>query len=251
MRNIKLVVAYDGTAYHGFQRQDNALTVQQVLEEAIGTIMNEPVKITGAARTDAKVHAFGQVVNFKTTAKIPLTNIPRAVQSRLPDDITIKTAEQVNNDFHARYSAHSKKYRYQIYQAKPSDPFLRNFTWHIRQGLDIEAMDQAARLIEGRHDFSAFRASGSAPVNPVRTMFFSRVTCQERIIVYEVWGTGFLYHMVRNIVGTLVDIGMKRITLPQFQNILISRQRALAGITAPPQGLFLQEVLYEFLDIDK
>lgn len=250
MRNIKLVVAYDGTAYHGFQRQDNALTVQQVLEQALSQIMKQPTKLTGAARTDAKVHALGQVVNFKTESTIPLVNIPRAIQSRLPEDITIQAAEQVQEDFHARYSAHSKKYRYQIYQSQQSDPFLRNYTWHIRQELDIDTMNQAARLIEGTRDYSAFRASGSTSVNPVRTMFSSKVTCQDRLIVYEVWGTGFLYHMVRNIVGTLIDVGLQRITIQQFQNILSSRQRSQAGITAPPQGLFLQEVLYEFLDID-
>ncbi|MDF2875649.1 MAG: truA [Sporomusa sp.] len=246
MRNIKLILAYDGTAYHGYQRQANAaLTIQQLVEERLGKLFEHPVKLNGAARTDAGVHAYGQVVNFFTTGTIPVERIAMATKGLLPADIVIVGASEEPAAFHARRSAQSKIYRYRILNTRPPNPFERNYTWHCIAKLDTALMHQAAQVVVGTHDFSAFRATGGAPVSPVRTIMSA--SCQEMgnsIIEFEFWGTGFLYHMVRNLVGTLVKVGQHRVTPEGFAAILAGRDRRAAGMTAPAQGLFLIEVKY-------
>lgn len=244
MRNIKLVVAYDGTNYHGFQRQTNAVTVQEVLEEQLSKIFGHGIKLTGAGRTDTGVHALGQVVNFMTSGRIPVDKIPLAGKGVLPADIVVRSAEIVGDRFHARKSALSKIYRYQIYQDRVCNPFFRNYAWQVNQPLDIGAMHQAAQNILGTHDFSAFRAAGGEAINPVRTILMACCRQNGSRIEFTFWGTGFLYHMVRNLVGTLIDVGLKRITANDFAVILAGRDRKAAGITAPPQGLYLKEVFY-------
>ncbi|EAX47606.1 tRNA pseudouridine synthase A [Thermosinus carboxydivorans Nor1] len=243
-RYLKLTVAYDGTAYHGFQRQANAITVQQVLEERLATIFGHPLKVTGAARTDAGVHAYGQVVGFATSGTIPAANIVRAAKSVLPPDIVVVKAEEVSADFHARFSARSKIYLYRIYNAAVADPFRRNYAWHVTQPLDEAAMDTAVQTVVGTHDFSAFRAAGGPPVSPVRTIYEAGCTREGDMLEFRFWGNGFLYHMVRNLVGTLVDVGLGRLTRDGFTRILAGRDRTRAGITAPPQGLYLKEIFY-------
>ncbi|VBB04869.1 trna pseudouridine synthase [Lucifera butyrica] len=244
MKNLKLILAYDGTAYHGFQRQANALTVQQVVEERLARIFGHKITLTGAARTDAGVHAYGQVVNFYTGGSIPVERIPAAAQGLLPRDIVVCSAEEVDADFHARYNAKSKIYQYKIYTGPIADPFLRNYAWHITRPLCVDTMDRVVSQVKGTHDFSAFRAAGSAPVNPVRTILDAACRNNGSMIEIMFWGTGFLYHMVRNLVGTLIDVGTGKITVDDFAAILAAKDRNAAGMTAPPQGLFLQRIFY-------
>ncbi|MBP2655365.1 MAG: truA [Firmicutes bacterium] len=243
-RKLKLTVAYDGSRYHGFQRQANAVTIQEVLEEQLAKIFGHRLKLNGAARTDSGVHAYNQVITFNTEGKIPVGKVPLAAKSALPDDIVVTRAEEVSCDFHARYSARSKIYLYQIYVSKLPDPFRRNYAWHLPKMPDVAAMHKAAQRIVGEHDFSSFRASGGHLINPVRTILATGCHQDAEKIEFIFHGTGFLYHMVRNLVGTLVDVGWGRLTDSDFAAILAGRDRSLAGITAPPQGLYLKEVFY-------
>lgn len=243
-RNIKLTVAYDGSAYHGFQRQANALSIQEVLEERLAKILGHPLKMTGAGRTDSGVHAYGQVVNFYTTGTIPSERIPAAGKGLLPNDIVIVKAEEVAPEFHARYSAKSKIYIYRVLTGRAADPFTRNFAWHIPQALNTSAMHEAARIILGEHDFSAFRAAGGPPVSPIREIFDASCRQNGREIEFLFWGNGFLYHMVRNLVGTLINVGLGKLSAEGFRGVLAGCDRTKAGITAPPQGLYLKEVIY-------
>lgn len=245
MRNIKLVLAYDGSAYHGFQRQANAMTIQQIVEERLPKIFGHPLTINGAGRTDAGVHAYGQVINFFTKGSIPTERIPLAARSLLPPDIVVVAAAEVGPEFHARHSAQSKIYRYRLLNARIANPFEHNYAWHFFQTLTVPLMQEAAQVIVGTHDFSAFRASGGAPRSPVRTILSANCRQQgEAIIEFEFWGTGFLYHMVRNLVGTLIKVGQRLLTPQDFAGILKGRDRHAAGITAPAQGLYLMEVKY-------
>ena len=244
MRNIKLTVSYEGTAYNGFQRQLNGIGIQQVLEGRLAKLFGHELKMNGAGRTDTGVHAYGQVVSFKTNGTIPIDRIMIASRCLLPHDIVITQAEEVNEDFHAQYSAISKIYVYKIYPQETPNPFLRNYAWHIRRKLDVAAMEQAAQVIVGTHDFSAFRAAGSAANNPVRTIMKTACQFNDNILELSFWGTGFLYHMVRNLTGTLVEVGLGCRSREDFKNILESRNRKKAGITAPAHGLYLKEVKY-------
>ncbi|MDR3564664.1 MAG: tRNA pseudouridine(38-40) synthase TruA [Negativicutes bacterium] len=247
-RNLKLTIAYDGTAYHGFQRQANALAVQEVLEERLAKIFGHPLKMAGAARTDTGVHAYGQVVSFVTAGSIPVDRIPAASRGVLPDDIVIVAAEEVPRVFHARTAAKSKIYCYRIHTSPTPDPLLRNYAWHLLQTPDVAAMNTAVRHIVGTHDFSAFRAAGGAAKSPVRTMIAASCQQEGQILECRFWGNGFLYHMVRNLVGTLVEVGLGRMTDEEFDAVLVGRDRHKAGVTAPPQGLYLKEVFYKDID---
>lgn len=244
LRNIKLTVAYEGTAYHGFQRQNNAISIQQVLEERLAKLFGHDLKIAGSGRTDAGVHAYGQVVTFKTSGKIPTASIPIASRSLLPYDIVVTKAEDVPKDFHAQFSARSKIYVYRVYSHSVPDPFLRNLVWMIPRKLDVPAIQEAMETIVGTHDFSAFRASGGAPTSPIRTIMTAQCQVQDRILELSFWGDGFLYHMVRNLTGTLMEIGLGKLAVTDMKRILDGRDRKKAGITAPAQGLYLQEVFY-------
>jgi len=244
-RNIKLTIAYDGTAYHGFQRQSNAITVQQILEDKLARIFQSPITVNGSARTDTGVHAYGQVVNFLTAGTIPAERIAVASRGLLPRDIVILAAEDVELDFHARISATGKLYVYRIHRSALADPFLRNYAWHITSPLDVAAMQEAAQVIIGTHDFSAFRGANiTQVVSPVRTIFKAEMSQDRDRLEFRVWGNGFLYHMVRNLVGTLVDIGRGRRSGSDMGILLAGKDRSKAGMTAPAQGLYLQEVFY-------
>jgi tRNA pseudouridine38-40 synthase len=245
MRNIKLILAYDGTHYHGFQRQANAMTVQQMVEERLAGLFGQPLRLSGSARTDTGVHAYGQVVNFYTEGSIPVARIPLAARGLLPPDIVVVGASEEPHEFHARRSAKGKIYRYRLLNTRLANPFERNYAWQLAAPLDVEIMHQAVQAIVGTHDFSAFRAAGGAPVSPVRTVMAAGCRyAGPASIELEFWGTGFLYHMVRNLVGTLVEVGQHRMTPAGFAAILAGGDRKAAGITAPPQGLYLMEVKY-------
>lgn len=244
-RNIKLTISYDGTKYHGFQYQNPPVTaVQNVLESVLEKVFGDTIEMAASGRTDAGVHAYGQVVNFFTDGRIPVDKIPMASNSLLPDDIVVLKAEEVDRDFSARHSAKSKKYIYKVYNSPLPDPFLRNFAWHIKKQLDTAAMMECLKLLEGTHDFSAFKASGGPDVSPVRTIYEALLLQEGNIIELSFFANGFLYHMVRNMVGTLVNVGLGRTSINRFKEIMEGLDRTKAGATAPAQGLYLYEVNY-------
>ena len=245
-KNIKLILAYDGGRYHGWQRQRNKLTIQGVIEEKIQMMVEEPIKLIASGRTDAGVHAFNQACNFFTTSKIGPEAIKKGLNSLLPDDIFVKDAEYVPLEFHARYSVRSKTYEYRILNREYPDVFLRNYLWHIRMPLDKEKMAKCLPFLVGRHDFSCFRSSGSGDTNAVRSIM--RVELhgpEDGHLRFVIEADGFLRHMVRNIVGTVIEVGLSKISIDTFREILESRDRRLAGKMAPPQGLYLMEVRYD------
>ena len=243
-RNIKLTIAYDGTAYHGFQWQSNAVSIQNVLEDRLALIFGHSIRIIGAARTDAGVHAYGQVVNFTASGSIPTARIPLAARKVLPKDIIVQSAQDVPDTFHARFDAQSKIYLYRINDSGEAHPWLRNLVWQVRESLNVAAMNEAVQTIIGTHDFSAFKSSGSSARDPVRTILQAACRRNGSNIECEFHGTGFLYHMVRNLMGTLVEIGTGRRQIDEMRTILIGRKREYAGHIAPPQGLYLFKVLY-------
>jgi len=244
-RNIRLTLAYDGTGYHGWQRQKNGITVQEALEDNLKIILGEPIIVIGSGRTDAGVHALHQVCNFKTVSDIAPESLCRAMNSLLKDDIYIHKAEYVPPEFHSRYSVKSKVYEYRIWNRKDENIFLRHYTWHVRKGLEMEKIRECLSILAGRHDFSAFRSTGSGNLNPVREMIRTDVSSDEQGIVTLVFeADGFLRHMVRNIVGTVVDVGTGRTGIDEFAAIFSSLDRKNAGVKSPPQGLFLTMVNY-------
>lgn len=245
MRNIKLILSYDGTNYSGFQRQKNAFTIQELLENALGRILQEEIKVIPSGRTDAGVHARGQVVNFRTTSTISTERLPYAVNSCLPSDIVVLETSEVPLTFHAGHDALSKCYRYTIDCGKFADPFWRYFSWHPPHKLDQKLLVEAGGYFVGVHDFTSFRAAGSAVKTSVRNIInlewdFSN----ERLWHLFIEGNGFLYNMVRIIVGTLAEVGRGKIMPGKVQEILLAKNRKLAGPTAPAKGLFLWEVKY-------
>lgn len=244
MRNIKLVIAYLGTAYHGFQKQPDGETVQNILENFLEKVCGEKVFTFGSGRTDAGVHALKQVVNFKTNGIIPCANLLRAAKSMLPKDIVILNAEETTENFHARYSAINKEYEYRIFTGKTSDPFLSDRAWQITEDLDFEAMQKGAKLFLGEHNFSNFRNMGSENGNPIRKIIKSELRKENENIYFNIAGNGFLYHMVRNIMGALVQIGLKKITLSDLQNIIENPNEKAVVSPAPPWGLYLKDVEY-------
>ena len=245
MRNIRLLLEYDGTAYHGWQRQKNALTLQEVLETALAKLTGEVIQVHGSGRTDAGVHALGQVANFHTAGHIPLKAFYAGLNSLLPRDLAVLDAAEVPPDFHARKSALSKTYEYRILNRKEPSPLNRRYAWLIRQTLNLEAMAQAAAALPGEHDFSAFKASGGAPSHAVRRVLSAAWHRGDAgHLRFSITANGFLRGMVRSLVGTMVEIGLGKRPLEDLAALLQSGDRAAAGPTAPAQGLFLVEVIY-------
>lgn len=242
-RNVKLTIEYDGTSYHGWQRQANASTVQQALEEGIARVVGHAVNLCGSGRTDAGVHALGQVANFHTSSAISAEQLPHAINANVPDDIAVLRAEDVSVDFHARYSAKRKTYRYRIV-CRPVRPAVgaRYVHWH-RRPLDVAAMQAGAALFLGEHDFAAFE-SHSEGEGSVRTIFRSEWAASGARLDYTVAASGFLYNMVRAMVGTLVEVGCGKRPPDDVARLLASRDRTLAGKTAPARGLCLMAVEY-------
>jgi tRNA pseudouridine38-40 synthase len=244
MRTFKITLAYDGTAFAGWQMQDGPRTVQGVFEEALRPIENRRIVVFAAGRTDAGVHAAGQVVSFSLNSPISAEALRRALNVRLPEDVRVMRVEEADAAFNARFDAKRKTYHYAIFTGAVVPPPIRHFVWHIPQPLDLDAMNTAAAELVGEHDFAAFQAAGSDVMSTRRELLVSRVMCSEERVVYEVSGTGFLRHMVRNIVGTLVDIGRGRRPVADVVRVLSSRDRTTASATAPPQGLTLWSVDY-------
>lgn len=246
MRNIKLVIEYDGKEFNGWQKQPNKLNIQGEIEKAIERITNEKVDLTASGRTDAGVHALGQVANFKTNASIPIEKIPIALNTNLKKAILIKSAEEVEERFHSRLNCKRKTYRYVINNSKYGTAIYRNLETHIPMKLDINKMQEAVKYFEGEHDFKAFKASGTSSKSSVRTIYKAEVidAGNERIYI-ELTGNGFLYNMVRIISGTLVDVGLGKIQPKDIQEIIKLEKRENAGKTLPPQGLYLLKVEYE------
>ena len=243
-RNFKLILEYDGTHYHGWQRQPHDLTIQEVLEGALEKITRQKCVVYGAGRTDSGVHALNYVANFWCETHLEAEVFVRALNSILPKDIVCKESTLAPDGFHARKSAASKIYEYHMTNGPTPPAVGRQYAWHVRRTLDKEAMGQAAELLVGTHDFAAFEGAGSPKATSVRTLTLSHVQVWENHLIYRVEGNGFLRYMVRNIVGTLVYIGMGKIPPHAIQDILESGDRSQAGPTAPPTGLFMMQVKY-------
>ena len=246
MRHIRLVVEYDGTNLAGWQRQDNAPTVQQHLEEALAQLLQHETPVVGASRTDAGVHARGQIATFRTEKTIPLHGIRRGLNTLLPEAIAIRGADEVGEDFHARFSATGKHYRYTLLVRADRSPRWRFRAWHHPDELSLAAMQDAARHLVGEHDFSAFRAAGCTAKTALRRVDSVTITRPERdLLEVDVRGNAFLRHMVRILVGTLSEVGTGKRPASEVSEILASKDRTRAGITAPALGLELIAVHYD------
>ena len=242
--NIKLTVEYDGTDYCGWQIQPTGKTVQGVLEKAISTLVGRATRITGSGRTDAGVHALGQVANFLSDKKLEPYRVQRALNALTPEDVTIKTVEIVPNDFDARRQGRSRIYEYRILNRSSPSPFHLRYAWHVHDSLDLAAMRRAITCLNGEHDFSSFRGAGCDAAHPIRTVYASSISLSGEVIVFTVEATAFLRHMVRNLVGTLVEVGRQQRSPHSFAALLDARDRTQAGMKAPAHGLFLMEVKY-------
>ena len=244
MRNLKLILAYDGTDFSGWQRQPDRRTVQQELEEALGRLTGVEPATTASGRTDAGVHALGQVVHFYTASRHPPETFVKALNAMLLRDVRVLDAREVPQAFHATVDARSKRYRYVIDNAPVADPFRLRYAYHVHPRLDAPAMDRAAQLLAGRHDFHSFETHWPNRTSSVRTIFDIAVTRAGDLITFEVEADGFLYNMVRSIMGTLLYVGLGKWPGSRVAAALAAEDRAQAGPTAPPQGLFLVQVRY-------
>lgn len=243
-RRILLTVSYDGTAYAGWQWQVNAVSVQQRLEEALAKLIGAPVRVTGASRTDAGVHALGQRAHFDSASRIPPDKYPFALNTCLPPDIRVLEGREVPGSFHARFDARGKRYTYRIHNAPHASALYRNVTAHVPYRLDVERMHKALGALLGTHDFAAFEAAGGTAKTTVRTLTEASLTQEGPLLTLTVCGNAFLYNMVRIIAGTMLDIGMGRKPPDAFQEALETRNRLSLGITAPACGLELTKVFY-------
>ncbi|MDH7570425.1 MAG: tRNA pseudouridine(38-40) synthase TruA [Armatimonadota bacterium] len=243
-RNLAVLLEYDGTGFLGFQRQAYTPTIQQSVEEGLERILKHPVRVVAAGRTDAGVHALGQVIAFRTKARIPEERVPAALNSVLPPSIVARGAAQVSPGFSPRYSARRRVYAYVIDAGKYPSPFTRRFSWHYPWPLDVAAMNEAARRLCGTHDFRSFCVEAGAYRNTVRTLGLVRCRRRRHFLVTVVRANAFLRGMVRAILGTLVDVGRGRLAPQDVERILAARDRAAASGAAPPQGLCLVRVDY-------
>ncbi|ACM21986.1 tRNA pseudouridine38/39/40 synthase [Geotalea daltonii FRC-32] len=244
MRNIKLIIEYDGTAYCGWQLQPNGITIQQVIEESLEKMLGQSVRLQSSGRTDAGVHALGMVAVFKTQKDLPVRAFSDGLNCLLPPDIAIRDASEVPLSFNPRADAISKHYRYTIYNSKRRSPLTRLNSWHLRGILNMELMQLGASHFVGEHDFAAFRASNCVAKTTIRRMFHVSVAKVGDSVIIDVHGSGFLKNMVRVIAGTLVAVGQGKLDPSAIPGLLAGGDRSASGITAPPQGLCLMEVFY-------
>ena len=245
MRNIKLTIEYDGKDFNGWQKQPTKLNIQGTIEQAIKQLTGEDVELNASGRTDAGVHALGQVANFKTNSQIPIEKFAIAINSKLKRSIVIKKAEEVDERFHSRLSCKKKTYRYIINNSPEGTAIYRNLETHIPQKLDLSQMKKAIKYFEGEHDFKAFKASGTSSKSSVRTIYKADIYQENEKIFIEITGNGFLYNMVRIIVGTLVEVGLGKIKPEKIIDIIQQEKRENAGKTFPPNGLYLLKVMYD------
>lgn len=244
-RNLKLTLEYDGSHYHGWQRQQGVLSIQEVVESRLEVMLGEPVGIRASGRTDAGVHARGQVANFYSRTSLRPDDVQRGLNSLLPEDIVVLRCEEVSDSFHARFSASSKTYEYLILNRSVRSALDRSFAWHIRQPLCPASMRQCLPFLLGVQDFAAFMAAGSAVKSTERQIFRAElVTPDDHSLKFIFEANGFLRHMVRNMVGTIVEVGRGKRTPEEFQRVLAGRDRRQAGMTAPAHGLYLVQVHY-------
>lgn len=245
MKNIKLTIEYEGTNYSGWQIQNNAITIQGILQEAIENLTKEKINLIGSGRTDAKVHALGQVANFKTSSNIPGERYKYALKYLLPDDITIMDSEEVDLSFHSRFDAIKKTYKYIVYNGELPRAIYRNFTYHVEHKLDIDNMIKGSKSFIGTYDFQAFKATNSEVNSTIRTIYDIKIEKNQDLIYFTIEGNSFLRNMVRIIVGTLINVGLGKIDESMIKQVILGKKREEAGPTAPPQGLFLEKVFYK------
>lgn len=250
-RRIRLIIQYDGTDYVGWQLQENGTSVQQRLNEALLFVTGEQIRVHGSGRTDSGVHARAQVAHFDTNARMPADKFAVAMNMRLPRDIRVLFSEETSETFHARFSAKNKTYRYTIQTGPHADVFTRGTALHLHAPIDVQRMRRAAKDALGEHDFSAFMSAGSALERTVRTVSRSEWVQNGRYLFYDVSANGFLYNMVRILVGTMLEIGSGKLPEDAIARALLSHRRGDAGGTAPPQGLALMRVQYEDFDTDE
>ncbi|MBA2880975.1 tRNA pseudouridine38-40 synthase [Desulfosalsimonas propionicica] len=246
MQTFKLIVEYDGTDFNGWQIQKTGRTIQGQIEKALFTMTRQPVRVTGSGRTDAGVHALGQSAHFRCQTRLTPDAFFSGLNSLLPEDIVIRSCTRESETFHARYDVRQKTYRYYILNRPLAPAIGRQYAWHIAKPIDIKAMVQAARHVKGTHDFGAFENTGSPRSHSIRTISTARflTDAKDPQIIFEITANGFLRYMVRNILGTLVETGLGRMTPEEMPAILDSKDRSHAGATAPAHGLFLVDVEY-------
>lgn len=248
MTRYKALISYDGHDFAGFQRQPRARSVQEEIEKTLTRInKGQPIVIHGAGRTDSGVHALGQVIHFDLPSARDEEKLRFALDTQTPEDIDVISVEEVTEDFHARYNPHSKTYEFLVDIGRPKNPMMRHYATHYPYPLEIPLMEQAIKALEGTHDFTGFTASGTSVENKVRTITTASLTfdAQRNFLVFTFSGNGFLYKQIRNMVGTLLKIGNKRMPVNQIERILEEKNRQLAGPTAAPNGLYLKEIIYE------
>ncbi len=245
MKNIKLVIEYEGTNYSGWQRQENFITIQQTIEDAIESFIGENVSLLASGRTDKGVHALGQVANFKTSSSVPGSRYKYALKEYLPEDITIVDSEEVDLSFHSRFDAKRKIYRYKVYNSELPRALYRNFYYHFSYKVDIDKMIQASKYLLGTHDFRSFMGRKCSATSTTRHIYSISIERKLDFIEFTVDGNSFLRNMVRIIVGTLLQVGIGRFTVSDISDIMNSKKRENAGITAPAQGLYLEKVFYK------
>ncbi len=244
MRTILLIVEYEGTAYAGWQSQINGLAVQDVVESALTQILKEKVRIHSSGRTDAGVHARSMPAHFRTESNIPLSAFREGANCFLPNDVVIREVREMPENFHARYSAKGKWYRYTIYTGDMRSPLSSRTAWHLRGSLDLDLLRSAAELLIGKHDFHVFRTSGCVAQTSIRDIYQVDITADCDLIYVDVKGSGFLRNMVRMMVGTLVEVGQGKRPAEDLQKLLLGEEGVICGPTAPAHGLCLQEVWY-------
>ncbi len=245
MRNIKMTIKYDGSRYKGFQRlKDNDMTIQGKIESVLSKMTEENIEIIGSGRTDMGVHAYGQVANFKTKCDLPIKKMKTYLYEYLPEDIVITSLEEVDERFHSRYNAKSKIYLYKIFNNEFHDPFLRKYTTHIPKQLNLDLMKEGSKYLVGEHDFTSFASSKSKKKSNVRTITSISIQENNGLIDIYVEGDGFLYNMVRIIVGALIDVGLKKISPKDIKTMLEAKDRSVSSDTAPGKGLYLYKVKY-------
>ncbi len=245
LKNILLIIEYCGKDYAGWQKQQNGISIQEMIENAIQKLTGQKININGSGRTDAKVNALGQCANFKIDCTIPPINFGMALNSILPEDIRILESLEVDMDFHARYSATGKHYRYTILNRRMPSAIYKHTTCHIKQTLDVDKMIKASAYFIGEHDFRAFMSAGSKIKSTIRTIYSLDITKDGNLIFIDIEGNGFLYNMVRIIAGTLAEVGKGNISADEVRNIILSKDRSRCGPTLKASGLCLMEVFYD------